>query len=531
MTIVRNGQVIAGYDRRHGIPPSNCTNLYYVKTGTSVALNWKDPDDTVIDGFTLCTWLGTKIIRKAGSVPQHPGDGTEIVDIRTRNQYQVTPLEDTLPSDSVTYYYRAFPYSDHFVFNLDPTTSVFGALDYAFTIDMSDSNPFTRVAYYENSAARNFKPAKMDYANGYFDWGSHKDAWFLPKPCMLHCGNNSSSTEDYVDYYLNPNNYAQKMDGSASDYNNTSYSGNVMLEFPQVWQKYEQHPDNVNKVIVHLSNRQIDNDYHCYTHYNKDGDLVPYVYRGAYDGSYISNRTRCISGQATGNNVVASTEVQYAQANGAYWYTDVLCDRLMINNLLMFMGLSTDSQTTFGNGHYTGGSSASSLLYSGRFDDKGLFWGTNGTGSAVKVLGMENWWGNVWLRTAGYINANGVQKIKLKPNTNDGSTATAYNYDGTGYITLDSAYNLGTNSEAYITRMACIPPYGLFPYGTYSGGSSSTYFCDGIWSNTTQVNYVESGGSCSHGFIDGFSAIIQRNATSSSFWTHGSSLTCKPKLN
>ena len=51
----------------------------------------------------------------------------------------------------------------------------------------------------------------MDFTNGKFDWGSWRDAFFIPRPCMLR-------SDGTVAYYLNENNYALKEDGSNLQY-------------------------------------------------------------------------------------------------------------------------------------------------------------------------------------------------------------------------------------------------------------------------------------------------------------------------
>ena len=531
MTVIYDDALIAGNDYRQGLPPSHCTQLLQKRTGTTVELVWSDPGNTVLasTGKVLCTWAGTRIVRKVGEFPRTPEDGELIVDNQVLNRYASSPLTIVEPSADVEYFYAAFPYSDHYVFNLSKNNK-FGVQEFGFVLNDADSNPDTRLSYDLDTASAGLSKAYMNYTTGKFDYGSHKNAWWLPKPCVLGCGGTASSTDDHVLYYLNPDNYAEKLDGSASNITNTALAGNVMVEIPQIWTKYEIDPANSRIYHIKFANKKLDDDYQAFAFYNKDGDLCPYIYRGAYDASYISNRSRCISGQATGNTQTAQNEVTFAKANGQYWYTDDLSTRLLINNLLMYMSLSSNSQAAFGNGHYTGGQNVSSLLKAGTGDAKGYCWGSNGSGKVVKTLGIENWWGNVWLRTAGYTNSYGVQKIKLCPYTNDGSTATAYNFNGDGYIVLPSQYNIGTNSEAYITSMALIPPYGLFPVGTYSGGSSTTGYCDGIWSNTTQENYSYFGGSCVIGFIAGLSACSLPSATSTAAWPNGSSLTCKPKV-
>ncbi len=107
------------------------------------------------------------------------------------------------------------------------------------------------------------------------------------------------------------------------------------------------------------------------------------------------------------------------------------------------MARSTECQTAFGYGRCK--SSNSNAIAPGTMNTKGMFWGSNDQTSGVKVFGMENVWGNLWRRTAGWINANGTQKVKLTRGTHDGSTVTDYNTDGNGYKTIANATPAGSS--------------------------------------------------------------------------------------
>ena len=188
-----------------GLPPSNCRNLEMKKEGTQVSLKWTDPQDTVIDGQYLCSWGGTMIVRKAGSYPASSTDGTLIKDSKVRDAHFAEALVDELPDTENEYFYRAFPYSVNGVVNLD-THNAFGAVIYGFYIDTLDPNPATRVHYIEDNEY--FKPAKMNFSTGLFDYGDWADAWFIRnlRPCML-------KNDGTVDYELYEYNYALKKDG------------------------------------------------------------------------------------------------------------------------------------------------------------------------------------------------------------------------------------------------------------------------------------------------------------------------------
>ena len=110
--------------------------------------------------------------------------------------------------------------------------------------------------------------------------------------------------------------------------------------------------------------------------------------------------------------------------------------------------------------------------------------------------------------------------------TLDGSSVENYNTDGTGYI--DSGVTAsGTVSECYIKRMVLVPGIGLVPTAD-GGGSSSTYFCDGWWSNSTVIGFARFGSSPANGFLLGAFAFIVSVAVSYSSWYCGVSLSYKP---
>ena len=76
-TIIGSG---IGSNATGGLPPSICRNMTIKVDGTSVKLKWQDPDDTILDRQVLCTWAGTKIVKKLGSYPDNEDDGTLVLD-------------------------------------------------------------------------------------------------------------------------------------------------------------------------------------------------------------------------------------------------------------------------------------------------------------------------------------------------------------------------------------------------------------------------------------------------------------------
>jgi len=396
---------------------------------------------------------------------------------------------------------------------------------YGFHVDGSESNPAAMVTYLKDAVG--MTPAKMNYTEDYFDYGSWKDAFFMPRPCML-------KYDGTVDYYLDPDDYTKKADGTASAVADTTYGGNAMMEWGQngkkIWIKVI--PDsNPKSGTVFIADHQVDSTFHAWSFINNQGILVDHFYTPIYNGAKVDSKLRSISGLdytylTTAMN--ASAEVTAAKANNpgseVLWNTEVYADIMLINFLLILMGKNMDTAAVFGEGRRSQASSASNILSTGTMNTKGMFWGSNTTTYGVKVFGMENWWGNQWRRYAGHINASGTEKVKLTYTTKDGSSASSYNTDGTGYLTTGVSGHTGTNG-GYINEMR-FSPYGMAPVA--ASGSSSTYFCDGLWFNDSQTDYASRGGVCDYGAHVGAFYCYLNYTASGTTWAIGAAVSCKP---
>lgn len=496
-----------------GVPTSVCTALSEVRNGNTVTLKWNDPNDTFIDGQKICTWSHTVIVRKQGSYPKNELDGDVIVKNTMKGFYANTGFVDTVPTTiGDKYYYRAFPISANGVANYDPLNK-FGIEMYEFTINPSDSNPTTCVAYSGTNAS--YTPAYMDYSSGNFNYGSWANAFFMKlfKPCMVK----SNGT---VDYYLNPNDYTKQEDGSTdSDVANTSYDGNAMVEIGQIWVS-EQIKDG--KYYIRIANGKVDDSFDCYTHLKADRTCRKNIYRALFDGALLNGKIRSISGLSACCNQSGNNQINYAKANGAGWDIDEYSLRRVINYLLVLISKSLDTQTKFGQGVTSGGEGGK--VVSGTLNNKGMFWGSNGTTSAVKVFHMENLWGNLWKIVNGLLLVNGKEKFKLTSDSKlDGSNTNNYNLTGDGYI--DSGVTPSGTSGGYISKMTLVPKLGLCP--TVMSGSQSTYYCDAMWYNNSGTYFARFGGSSGNGAGCGAFYCVLSFAVGDSYWSYGVSLSYK----
>lgn len=391
-------------------------------------------------------------------------------------------------------------------------TATFREYLYGFDLTIADSNPATRVTYPSDVENSGFAKAVMNFggAFSYGSWPSTPGEKFMPRPCMLRFNGT-------VDYYLNPNDYTKKADGTTSDVANMNYGGNAMMEWPKIYVKRWE-----SNGVYHFrcSDMKVDSDYECWSNYDKNNKEIPHFYTPIFFGSKDgSNRLRSISGQSNFVSNTAQTEVTYAKNNGAdIWYTEVLSDRELVNDLLTMMFKSTDLQATAGYGVC----SASAAIAPGSMNTKGLFWGAGDKTSGVKVFGMENWWGNIFRRIAGWCISGGTQKVKLTRGTKDGTTVGDYNFDGNGYKTI-SGVNL--TRSGYISKMKT-EPFGRFPME--ANGSTTTFEADQVWADSGNGYYAYVGGAWNDDLVCGpFCADLFYEPSYASAYV-GVALSCKP---
>ena len=496
----------------------------------NVELYINESADTIIGGQTASTVEKVIIRRKKDTFPVDENDGDLILITERKNfgAYKRVPYIDVIENVQMgeTYCYKAFPINNVGLVGYSASNeSKFTTKDYwlfGFKLDQNESDPASMITYIEDN--ENYQPAYMDYANDEFNYGSWENAWFMKiKPCMLNY-------DGTVAYYLNPNDYSLKEDGTASDIANASFGGNAMIGIPKTyWKIIDNGDDTAN---IYFSNKKIDDDFHCWSHIDNNGNEIDYCYMPIYNGYLDGTRLRSLSNKTPMHSKTVTEEINLAKANNiddnAIWYTEVYSDRMLINLLLLLIGKSTDSQAVFGNGYIYNPSFSNSNptpIKTGTVDNKGLFWGKGSDDytSGIKVFGMEHWWGYQWRRIAGWINDKGTQKIKLTYGQSDSSTTDGYNTNGFGYISIGCTPK-GT-SGGYISKTT-FTKYGLFP--TTISGSATTYYTDGIWFINSQTNYIAVGADGAKKQICGIMATSQDTIASYTSWKYSASISCKP---
>lgn len=492
-------------------------------------LKWKEPKDTVIDGQVACVVEKVFIVKKLDSEPENPDDGEVVAEIK-RVDFGVHEnawfVEDSFsPEMGNVWHYKAFPYATTGFYGNSSMNDTGGitAKDYelyGFVINQNESDPDSMISYIEDN--QKFRSAYMNYGNDSFRYGDWRDVFFMDvKPCML-------KYDGTVDYFLNPDDYASKEDGAPSDVANTAYGGNAMVQFPKVYWKVVDNGDNTAN--IYISDKKVDDSFICWSHIDNNGNEIPYCYMPIYNGSNVNNVLRSLSGRVPMTSQTAQVEINYAKANNPgsdiLWYTEVTCDRMMVNILLYLIGKSTDTRRVFGSGNNQSyvGATNTGVKNTGTMNGKGLFWGNQDNITGVKVFGIEHWWGSIWRRIAGWINDKGTQKIKMTYGQSDGSTVDGYNLDGTGYIMVPGSTPSGT-SGGYVNKVL-FTENGLIP--VTASGSATTYYTSGMWFNNGQVDYALAGGCSDDGLHVGALCLGLNGAVSLAYRSGGASISCKP---
>lgn len=487
-------------------------------TAKSVYVSATDSVKVEITAALPANVVGAMIRKSTTGYPTSETDGELFKDIKDDGVYT-----DTNVTVGAVYYYSAFPYTSTGAYNrseANRTSVTPKKRDYLFGYDLvqTTSSPTGRVSYPSDVDNAGFTPAAMNFSTSKFNYGSWNFApgeKFMPRPCML-------TYAGVVDEYLNPDDYTKNTENLASQVANVSFNGNAMMEWPKIFTKrWEENG------VYHFrcSDTPQDDTWECWSNYDRLNNQIDHFYTPIYFGSTNSssgNKLRSLSGVSNKVSTTADQEISSAKANGDDWYIEVLADRLLIQDLLVMMGKSTDGQTVFGSGRSA--SSNSSAVNTGTMNTRGMFWGSNNGTDGVKVFGMEHFWGNLWRRTAGWINDKGTQKVKLTRGTHDGSTATDYNTTGSGYKTISGATPTGT-SGGYIKTMKT-EAFGRLPVD--ASGSSSTFEADGLWFASSNVYFAFVGGGWPSDLLCGpFYAALYSTASLSSS-AYGAALSCKP---
>ena len=357
------------------------------------------------------------------------------------------------------------------------------AKNYSFIIDFSLSDPASMITYADDSDA-----AAMST-----DWF---DILGL-KLCVLKDGK--------VLYYLNPDNVAQQIDGSAADI--TTLGNDVMLEIPRMGTNCMWLDSNRLKITITTAPNRAGYDYRAFSlHKYNDCDKI---YIGRYYAHIDHNKLYSCSNEYINGNYNLAQYRTYATNRGT-GYTDIgICDNILLQCLYFLIVKNMNSQSAVGVGIVktnvrisTTGSANTFGWLNHNAPNK-----TNGT-TAICCLGIEDLWGNVFAVEDGIIKAASTNTISMA------QYADQYNSDGTGYEVVANIGTCKNGSYGYPKRFLGLPKFIFAP--DLSLEPTSGYDIAYVDTNGTTVSRV--GGYYASGNSWNENGILRRDFWNSATW-------------
>ena len=449
--------IYRGQNGNFGYPPDPVTNLGSKGKDAKIELTWTDPNDKTVDEMQV-RWGYTRIVRKTGSYPTTPYDGTVVVESSVRNQYQSTPYVDNWVSNNVTYYYAAFTCSDYGIFNEVPvTTSATPRPIRTMTvvINESDSNPATCCSYADDAIG--MPSGKTTSATS--EW----QQFFGYRPCLFKDGQ--------VVGYLNPNDYTKFEDGTKADITSGN-SGDVMIEFPRRGLNISK---SGSQITISMTDNP-DNPSFEYKAHTRGTARKDFFYIGAYESSIKEDRYGGVPESLSGKKANRETSLfdwriyTYGKGDGYELVTFYQWIYLQAMFILQFKNINSQSLGV--------GCKASVSFTNGALNTSGMV-AVNQSTSAVKLFGIENIFKENY-----YQLIDGITCIVSDPYCQFwiAPTNTGFNSVQTGgyeQLILWNGYEIAeftTNTKGYISSVSGETESGFLP--TAIKGSWSTYYGD-----------------------------------------------------
>ena len=364
----------------------------------------------------------------------------------------------------------------------------------------NNPDPAARCTYFGDCAG--FTPAQCQ-SDGSVNLGSWAaaNAFFLVNnyPAMI-------KPDGTIDYLLDPDDHAKKLDGTASNVDNHA-TDNAMSVFDcHIWIKMYEDTDYQ---YIEVANEQLDEGYVDFPYLRADGTRRDRLYYPMYEGTVVNGKLRSLaSGTPTGNLDTAAM-VSYANANdgmgsSSIWSIGDWSHHLWITLLSMLIGKTTCVEHALGEGNTNG----SGMCTNGACIDKGAFWGKPRSSTdaennqPVKLFYIENPYANAWKRTLGMLRTNKYSGLRAWAKMIPPYDASGLNY-ATVYEIVSENLPIGQKLLTQVT----VTNYGFIPYalGDQSADSyfgANNYINDAYWGSPAALLCV--GGSHTFGKSCGF---------------------------
>lgn len=489
-----------------GIPPRNVSTFSVSGGNRQAKIKCTPPGDTVIDNQLICTVKGVRIVRKTGSPPIGPEDGTLVLDVLRGQSIEATDSDLT---NGVTYYYGFFPYSDHGVYNYNQAnvkSVVPSAIKYwAFDHNFADKAPASCITYPTGFANSGFAKMHTNEGTGTVtagDWLDFLQSTLKNYPFMV-------AKDGKANYALNPNDYTKKKeDGAASDYNNLNYNGGAFAWLNKIWMR-EDYATNGESREVQFADGPADGFYavgfYDFNGVEMDGIWLPMGYMDASGRTLVAGTTPCASKTCDQEH----TLINQFSSRAAFLGGPIIN---VLRDLEYMLFKSTDIQTEAGHGRCNAGSQAvvgNAVVANGKVP------GWKGTSDKKtmnkyfhsQLLGSYQ----QWIRDPYTLLIGGQMKVQDK-----------YIYDLTGakHETPGIAWSTSSAWQYPCHLLKANNKFGSVPKYENTG-STATGLCDGIYGNTSGTRVAVRLGSTNNDLIAGPAALYLSSEASLASWYYG----------
>lgn len=331
----------------------------------------------------------------------------------------------------------------------------------------NNPDPAARCTYFGDCAG--FTPAQCQ-SDGSVNLGSWAaaNAFFLVNnyPAMI-------KPDGTIDYLLDPDDHAKKLDGTASNVDNHA-TDNAMSVFDcHIWIKMYEDTDYQ---YIEVANEQLDEGYVDFPYLRADGTRRDRLYYPMYEGTVVNGKLRSLASGTPTGNLTTEEMVTYANANdgmgsSSIWSIGDWSHHLWITLLSMLIGKTTCVEHALGEGN----TNSSGMCTNGACIDKGAFWGKPRSSTdaennqPVKLFYIENPYANAWKRTLGMLRTNKYSSARAWAKMIPPYDASGLNY--AAVYELVSELPIGQKLLTQVT----VTNYGFIPYAL-GDQSADSYF-------------------------------------------------------
>ena len=318
-------------------------------------------------------------------------------------------------------------------------------------INTANSNPATWATYDDDA---------VGMTAGSADW----DEYFGHYPCVLNNGVELGKikTSDYTKYE----------DGTSIP---TALGNDVMIACPRRGIKVKY---SGNILIVSMTDE--DNvDGYSYKAHTYKGDYSDVFYIGAYKGNINNSQMYSSRDKSVLVSATADSLRTYARARGTGYENEAYYQLSFLIAMYMLKYKGQNPQITIGKG-YTYNSNYKDYHNTGTTDTRGMDWGESSGKSAMKLFGIEDFYGNLYQFIDGIVSKNRTYYVS------DGN----YNSQGTGYTNTGQSSNRTSGFPIKVGDGDA----AFAPTDQSGSASTSTYFCDVTGVDTGANNCLVYGG-------------------------------------